>query len=58
MTAVVSHPLQKTHLLELWAGVGQALQSVGQVVVCREVEAICVKHVVDHGQEALIVLHL
>lgn len=53
-----SYPLQKAHLLKLRAGVGQALQSVGQVVVCCKVEAICMKNIVDHGQESLIVLHL
>lgn len=44
--------------MELGAGVGQALQGVGQVVVRCKVEGFRVKHVVDHGQESLVVLHL
>lgn len=52
------HSLQKAHLLKLRAGVGQALQCVRQVVVCCKVEAICMKHTVDHRQDRLVVLHL
>lgn len=53
-----AHPLQQAHLLEVWAGVGQSLQSVGQVKVGAEVEAICIQHIVNHGQESLILLRL
>jgi len=52
------HPLQQTHLLEVGAGVGQPLQRVRQVVVSAEVEAVGHQHVVDHGQEGLILLRL
>lgn len=57
-TKSMSYPLQKAHLLKLRAGVGQALQSVGQIVVCCKVETVCMKHIVDHGQKGLVVLHL
>lgn len=53
-----AHPLEQTHLLEIWAGVGQSLQSMGQVKVSAEVEAICIQHIVNHGQESLILLRL
>jgi len=53
-----AYPLQQAHLLELGAGVGQPLQAVGQVVVGGKVESVRLKHVVDHGQEGLVVLHL
>lgn len=52
------YPLQEAHVLKLGAGVRQALQSVGEIVVCWKVEGICVKNIVDHGQEGLVVLHL
>lgn len=54
----MSHPLQQTHLLEVGAGVGQPLQCVCQVVVSAEVEAVCSQHIVNHGQESLILLRL
>lgn len=53
-----AHPLEQAHLLEIWAGVGQSLQSMGQVKVSAEVEAICIQHIVNHGQESLILLRL
>lgn len=53
-----THPLQQAHLLEVRAGVGQSLQSMGQVKVSAEVEAICIQHIVNHGQECLILLRL
>lgn len=53
-----THPLQQAHLLEVGAGVGQSLQSMGQVKVSAEVEAICIQHIVNHGQECLILLRL
>lgn len=53
-----SHPLQQTHLLEVRAGVGQPLQSVCQIIVCAEVKAVCSQHIVNHGQEGLILLRL
>lgn len=53
-----SHPFQQAHLLELRAGVGKSLQSVGQVVVCSKVEAVCEQNTVDHGEEGFVVLHL
>lgn len=53
-----AHPLQQAHLLEVWAGVGQSLQSMGQVKVSAEVEAICIQHIVNHGHESLILLRL
>lgn len=52
------YPFQKAHLLKLWAGVGQALQSMGQVIVCCKVEAVCMEYVVDHGEKSFVVLHL
>lgn len=55
---LMSHPLQQTHLLEVRAGVCQPLQSVCQVVVSAEVEAVCSQHIVNHGQESLILLRL
>lgn len=54
----ISHPLQQTHFLEVRAGVGQPLQSVCQVIVSAEVEAICSQHIVKHGQESLVLLRL
>lgn len=54
----MSHPLKQTHLLEIWACVGQPLQSVCQVVVSTEVEAVRSQHIVNHGQEGLILLRL
>lgn len=54
----ISHPLQQAHLLEVGAGVGQSLQSVRQVKVGAEVEAVCSQHIVEHGQESLILLRL
>lgn len=53
-----SHPLQQTHLLEVRAGVGQPLQSVRQIIVSAEVKAVCSQHIVNHGQEGLILLRL
>lgn len=53
-----SHPLKQTHFLEVRTGVAQSLQSVGQVIVSTEVEAICSQHIVHHGQESLILLRL
>lgn len=53
-----SHPLQQTHLLEVRAGVGQSLQSVCQIIVGAEVKAVCGQHIVNHGQEGLILLRL
>ncbi len=53
-----SHPLQQTHLVEVGAGVGQPLQSVCQVKVSAEVEAVCTQHAVNHGQESLVLLRL
>lgn len=52
------HPLQQAHLLEVGAGVGQPLQCVCQVIVSAEVEAVCSQHIVNHGQEGLILLRL
>lgn len=54
----MSHPLQQAHLVEVRAGVGQPLQSVCQVVVSAEVEAVRHQYVVYHGQEGLILLSL
>lgn len=54
----VSYSLEQAHLLEVGAGVGEALLCVRQVVVGAEVEAVGVQDVVDHGQERLVVLHL
>lgn len=54
----MSHSLEQAHLLEVGAGVGEALLCVRQVVVGAEVEAVRVQDVVDHGQERLVVLHL
>ena len=54
----VSHPLQQTHLLEVGAGVGEPLQCVCQVVVGAEVEAVCSQHIINHGQEGLVLLRL
>ena len=54
----VSYPFQKAHVMKLRAGVRQALQCMGKVIVCCKVEGICMKHIVDHRQEGLVVLHL
>lgn len=52
------YPLHKAHLLKLWAGVGQALQSMGQVIVCCKVQAVCMDYIVDHREKGFVVLHL
>lgn len=53
-----SHPLEQTAVLEVGAGVAQALEGVRQVVVGAEVETVRVQHVAHHGQEGLVLLRL
>lgn len=53
-----SHPLEQTAVLEVGAGVAQALEGVRQVVVSAEVETVRVQHVAHHGQEGLVLLRL
>lgn len=53
-----AYPLQQTHLLEVRAGVGESLQGMCEVKVSAEVESICAQHIVDHGQESLVLLRL